>query len=368
MARILLVNLEGRIGGAERSMLLLAKHLRTEMDISVACPRTGPLQAALEAIEIDIYKLPQPPKYRYRSLLSLWYWLKTICRLIRISLKTRPDIIHANSFYAGAASVVVAVVTRKKLIVHARDMANLKFVSKFCGRFSNKIIAVSRTVKNALIENGINPDKINVIYNGIDSSSCRTIEPAYYSKLPFVFANVGQFVPWKNQITFLKAAALVSRRLPEARFMLIGDDIFERNRDYKNSLLEYVKSSPIASRIEFSGWQENMENVWPEIDCLVHTASKEPFGRVIIEAMAHKIPVIAADSGGPSEIIQNSKTGLLVKEDNIEGLSEAMLKVAADKAFAAGLASAGYDLVVSNFTAVRTASLIKQIYEQVLTT
>ena len=359
--------MESRIGGAERSMLLLIKHLHHQVDISVACPGTGPLSAELSSIQTDTYKLPQPPKHRYRSLLSLGYWLKTICRLIRISLKTRPDIIHANSFYAGIASVAAAAVTGRKLIVHARDTANLKFVSKICNCFSNKVIPVSRFVENALIENGINPDKIEVVYNGIDSSSCRTAKPDRSSKLPFVFANVGQFVPWKNQITFLQAAALVSRNMPEARFMLIGDDIFEHNRDYKNSLLEHVKNSPIASKIEFTGWQENMEEVWQEIDCLVHTASKEPFGRVIIEAMVHKIPVIATDSGGPGEIIRNGKTGILVKDGDIEGLSETMLKVAVDKELAAGLADAGYEQAVSNFTADRTASLIKQIYEQVLT-
>jgi glycosyltransferase involved in cell wall biosynthesis len=368
MARILLVNLEGRIGGAERSMLLLAKHLRTDFEICVACPGANPLSAALSAIQTDSHQLPGPPKHRYCSILSLWYWLKTICHLITITLKVRPDIIHANSFYAGVASVMVAVATRRKLIVHARDMANSKFLSKLCGRSSNKIIAVSHVVKNSLVDNGINPEKIRVVYNGIEPSSYRTTEPVPRSKFPFVFANVGQFVPWKNQINFLKAAALVSRRLPEARFMLVGDDIFEHNRNYKHSLLEYAKNSPIASKIEFVGWHDDMNELWSEIDCLVHTASREPFGRVITEAMANKIPVIATDSGGPGEIIQNDKTGILVKDGDIEGLSEAMVKIATDNDLAAGLVDAGYEQVISNFTADKTAELVKEIYEEVLTT
>jgi len=148
--------------------------------------------------------------------------------------------------------------------------------------------------------------------------------------------------------------------------MLVGDDIFGRDSNYKSSLLSYAENSTIAERVSFLGWQENMHEVWPKIDCLVHTAEREPFGRVIIEAMAHKIPVIAIGSCGPSEIIQEGKTGILVQPDDIEGLSEAMLKLAQDTQFASRLANAGYEHAISSFSADKTAALIQEIYEEVL--
>ena len=111
-----------------------------------------------------------------------------------------------------------------------------------------------------------------------------------------------------------------------------------------------------------------MNEVWSKIDCLVHTASREPFGRVIIEAMSHGVPVVAVDSCGPGEIIRNGESGLLVQAGDIEGLSEAMLKIATDNELKTKLAKAGYRDATSNFTAERTAALIKEIYDEVLST
>jgi glycosyltransferase involved in cell wall biosynthesis len=154
--------------------------------------------------------------------------------------------------------------------------------------------------------------------------------------------------------------------MTNARFLLIGDDISGRDNAYKNSVLDYVKNCPIADRIEFCGWQENMDELWCQIDCLVHTAEREPFGRVIIEAMANKIPVVAVDSCGPGEIIRNGRTGILVPADDAKALGEAMLKISSDKKFADELANAGFKCAVSEFTCEQTAGHIKDIYNEVL--
>ncbi len=351
----------------------MTKQLRNQFEINVACPNSGPLSARLSAMQIQWYKLPARPKYPYSSILSCWYWLKTTCGLIKIILKTKPEMVHANSFYAGTASVIAAVLTRKKLLIHDRDLTKFGFLAKLLAHFSKKIIAVSHSVRIALMTEGINPDKIEVIYNCVDSDMLQksnnntpAANQTNKDKLAYVFAHVGQFVPWKNHILFLKAAELVGRNMANARFFLIGDDIFGRDSKYKQSVINYAKNSPVADRIEFLGWQENMNQLWPQIDCLVHTAAKEPFGRVIIEAMASRIPVVAVDSCGPGEIIENGKTGILVPVDNVEALSEAMLKIAHDKELADRLANAGFESVVSKFNSDQTAGRIKDIYDEVL--
>ena len=156
----------------------------------------------------------------------------------------------------------------------------------------------------------------------------------------------------------------VGSHLPETRFVLIGDDIFEQNTAYRDGLIASTKTSEIAEKIDFAGWKEDMEEVWPTIDCLVHTASHEPFGRVIIEAMAHRIPVIAISGWGPSEIIQNEETGILVKDT--ESLSKAMIRVAGSPELAKRLACNGQQLVGDRFMADRTAEKIRDIYERMM--
>jgi glycosyltransferase involved in cell wall biosynthesis len=192
------------------------------------------------------------------------------------------------------------------------------------------------------------------------------LKPCHLRSGPFVFGNVGQFVPWKNQILFLKSAPHVAIRLPDVRFVLVGDDIFGRDPVYKRSVLSHVESSPIAEKIDLLGWCENMDGVWPTIDCLVHTAEGEPFGRVIIEAMANRIPVIAVRSGGPMEIIEDRTTGILVQAGDVEELTGAMLGIAQDGDFARRLADSGYDHAISNFAAERTAAQIQDVYDELL--
>ena len=147
---------------------------------------------------------------------------------------------------------------------------------------------------------------------------------------------------------------------------MVGDDVFGRDATYKAKLLNKIKASGINGKITFLGWQANVETLWSQIDCLVHTAKNEPFGRVIIEAMAHRVPVIAANSGGPAEIIQDGVTGLLVKPDNVEELTQAMQKIAADSNFARTLADAAFNHVVANFSAEKTAQCVKTVYKEVL--
>jgi glycosyltransferase involved in cell wall biosynthesis len=304
---------------------------------------------------------------------SIPYWVRTAWKIARIARNAKPEVIHANSFKAGVASLPATVMTGKKLIMHARDFCRGGFLLRLCSRHCAKIVAVSQAVKNNLIRQGAKAENIEVIYNGVDASSTAAGVSDKTSLLDrtggdnheFIFAQVGQLVPWKNHNIFLAAAARVAKTLPHARFVLVGDDIFGRDSKYKTSLLQQIKDRDIAERFNLMGWQDNMHQVWPRIGCLVHTAESEPFGRVIIEAMAHKVPVIAVSSAGPSEIIENGETGILSQAGDIDGLSEAMLRIAWDNELAKNLAQAGYQRVVADFTAARTASQMREIYKQV---
>lgn len=222
MNRILFVNIEGEIGGAETSLLLMVKYLHNRFLISVACPGESPLSRSLADVQIDSHKLPRPSQRAYLSRLPLGYWLKASYCLIRIALQTHPDVIHANSFYAAPVSILAALVTGKKLLLHARDLIGCRFFSKFCSWFCEKVIAVSHAVETALIDQGVNPDKIEVVYNGVDNvffnqsgtNGMLFGPPGHDGKNSFVFAHIAQFVPWKNHIAFLEAASRVACDYP----------------------------------------------------------------------------------------------------------------------------------------------------------
>jgi len=219
---------------------------------------------------------------------------------------------------------------------------------------------------------GVRSEKIRVIYNIIERARM-DLNPLEATKTrmasprrPFRFANVGQFVPWKRQTRFLDAASLVCRGLPECQFLLVGDDLFGRNRQYKQQLLLAARRSPAAGKIRFTGWLENMEAFWPQIDCLVHTADDEPFGRVVAEAMAHRIPVVAVRSGGPAELIEDDVTGLLVPGDDASVLASAMLRVTQERGLAQRLAAAAHDRANQMFASDSALQQLLAVYKDVL--
>jgi glycosyltransferase involved in cell wall biosynthesis len=372
MMRILFVNLHSRIAGAETSLILLAKFLRARFNLHAACPPAAPLSQLLAANGVTSHALPQPPRRSFRSPLTILYWLRTSFRVLRIVRAVRPQVIHANSFTAAAASIAAAVFTRTSLILHARDINTYGWFTRLVTRLCRTIIPVSHFVAAALLKTGVDAKKLVIIHNGVEISpqKCHTDAAGgpladWGDDTAFVFANVGQFVPWKRQDLFIEAASRAAHAVSNTRFVLVGDDVFGRDAGYAEKLRLHAARCGLGNKIRIFRWQEDMTPVWQVVDCLVHTAIAEPFGRVVIEAMAHGVTVLVTAGGGPSEIVRNGITGVVVADDgNPQTLSDAMIALACNRPLVQRLVGAAYEQVVSEFSAEKTAAAVGEIYQQ----
>ena len=367
ITRVLCVNLESSISGAEQSFLLLARLVPKSIQISAACP-IGILTDRLRSLGIKTYKISAPPRTRKFNHLFVWLFYLTLVnlQLILIAFKAKPQIIHANSTKAVLGAILPRVFAGSKLIWHARDLKCSASLAMLCGGASSKVISVSKTVKDKLIGLGVKVDLIEVVYNGIVADDIPAEAREKDQGSPITFANIGQFVPWKKQLLFIQAAERFLQDCPKAQFILIGDDIFGRDSRYKKEIINRVRKSPFVSNIKIISWQDSLASYWPKVDFLIHTADTEPFGRVIIEAMGNNIPVIAAAGGGPVEIITDKKTGLLFAPDDIEKLLWAMKTISQDRELANNLAINARQYVVSNFQARKTTERISKIYNELM--
>jgi glycosyltransferase involved in cell wall biosynthesis len=123
---------------------------------------------------------------------------------------------------------------------------------------------------------------------------------------------IGRISPWKGQHVFLRAAARVLKRFPEARFVIAGAAIFGEEA-YEKQLHRLVRELAIADQVDFLGFSTDVPSVIEGLDVVAHASTlPEPFGQVIIEAMASAKPVVATLGGGVTEIIDDNITGLLV--------------------------------------------------------
>ena len=125
-------------------------------------------------------------------------------------------------------------------------------------------------------------------------------------------ALVGRITRWKGQHIFLQAAAWVHRRFPEARFQIVGAALFDE-KAYEAEIRELAVKLGVQNYVDFLGFRSDIPQYMAGIDLLVHASiTGEPFGQVIIEAMASGKPVVATNGGGVPEIVVHGETGLLV--------------------------------------------------------
>ena len=136
----------------------------------------------------------------------------------------------------------------------------------------------------------------------------------------------------------------------------IGED------DWEVHLRQLVHELDIADRVEFRGFQEDIWAEFSLIDLAVHASTTpEPFGQVVLEAMASGVPVIASDEGGPAEVVTDGRDGLLVRPRDPRLLADALLRLAGDADLRATLVEGGRE-TARQYRPERTAEGLLAIY------
>jgi len=362
-AGVCFVCLEGQIGGAEKSLLLLGESIAERYSIIAICVAGSEIERHFEQMGIKCWAI-DGMKREIGIIGKGWCFFKTSWRIGKIIRKNRPAIIHANNLKACLMSIWGARFGEAKLVFHCRDMAGSRVAVRLGSWAADSVIAVSKAARWWLLRKGADKKKIEVIYNGVkrlkDGGGGKFINEKIY------FGNVGQFVGWKRQGLFIEAAEIVYRQRSDVRFCIVGDDVFGGEGEYKKQLMQKVRDSEVAGCLEMVGWQEEMRDVWERVDCLVHTAENEPFGRVLIEAMDNEIAVIAVDSGGCGEIVTDKVTGILVDNGDAVELAEAMMKIAGNRYLARRLGAAGRKKVCEKFLFETVGDKVMDIYERLL--
>lgn len=365
--KVLFVNLHGNMAGAEQSLYTLVKLLKGLVLTAGVCPAKSNLAKKLGSQKCITYNIKSPPRQSCRHLIWSPYFAIINFQMLLAVAKAKPDIIHANEAKAVLASILAKIIGRKKLIWHVRNYPKSALITRFCAAFCTHIIAVSKSVKNQLVDHGIKENHITVVYNDVEAG-LGLDKKTHKNNTSFRFSCIGQLVGWKNHFLFIEAAEEFCKQGQRVDFFIVGDDIFGRDEKYKKELLERIKASPISSKIHIESWKNDLNSTWPQTDCLIHTADREPFGRVLIEAMANNVAVIAADSCGPAEIIKNGFNGLLFRAGHVEQLVNKMKMIFLNEELRMELVENAKKHVESNFSAKSTAEKIFAIYKKVMAT
>ena len=351
--KILFLNHVSRLGGAEFSLLDTVRAFpRSKYLPHVCCPPNGPLVDELAKNAIDVHTV-EFIRLRRKSpascFLRLPSHLSALNKLRKVICDREIDIIHANGTNAMIYGALAGRITRRPVVWHLRDSVRLGLLGRMLLAASSRVIAPSEAVSNFVLDEKHNDGKVVIIPNGLDLDKWKpglrgkgsvahdapdhsAIRRAYgIGENEFVVAMVAQLVQWKRHMDIIDAAEIVTRARKGIRFLLVGEDTFGDNQDYVASLKERIADKNLEGIVHFAGWRNDMVRVMEETDLVVLPSLNEPFGRVVIEAMAMGKPVVATAGGGPAEIIEDGVSGILVPPKSPVEMARAVMSLVDDK-------------------------------------
>jgi glycosyltransferase involved in cell wall biosynthesis len=174
---------------------------------------------------------------------------------------------------------------------------------------------------------------------------------------------VGRLQPWKGQHQFIRALAVLRRRGHDIHGLIVGGDAYHLSPRYEPALQEMVRSLHLSDAVTFTGHVPEAGPYFQVMDIAVNASRSEPFGIVLIEAMALGVPVVAFDSAGPAEIIEPERSGLLVPGDDYNTLAGAIERLVVDSELRRGLAEQGRQRFLSCFTSQRMVDTLERRME-----
>ena len=392
MPRALVLCEFATLNGGERSLLAVLPHLQQAgWKFDFLAPPDGPLAVALRERCVEIIG-------RHDNVADF--------------LSRRPyDLVHANSLamslYLGAHAEELQVPT----IGHLRDIVRLSANKIAQLNRNTRLLAVSEAARTHHIAQGLDAARTHVLHNGIDTNiflpSPLAGEAVAFlpsplageavSNLPSPLAGegpgvrgnpttnlrtelklspdakliglIGQIILRKGQDTALAAVSPLLQSDPSLHVAILGERHSTKPEtvNYERKLHAVAAEAGVADRVHYLGTRDDVAQILPQFTLLLHMARQEPLGRVLLEAAACGVPVVATDVGGTREIFPRAEAdgALLVPVDDAAAARAAVQTILADDALARRMGSAGPTRVVSAFSVEQAAAGLLRHYEEV---
>lgn len=357
--KILQILPELHVGGVETGTRDLCKYLIAHGHQAVVVSGGGELIRELENIGVKHYTLPVNEK-------SLFTILKMIGRLADIIKKEEIEIVHARSRVPAWIAFFACKKTRTAFITTCHGHYSKHFLSRVMA-WPKLVICPSNVIGRHMIENfGLPYERVRLIPRSVDLERFTYLSPGERNRQEFIVGIIGRITPLKGHAYFLRAMAKVVRQIPFTKIWIIGDAPVDK-QSYRDELLTLARRLGLSSYVEFLGNRKDIPELLLRMNCLVlSTITDEAFGRVILEAQAAGVPVVATRVGGVVDIINDNESGLLVTPKEPEEIANAVIKILKDLNLAQKLAQNGRQKVEQQFTLKQMAERTLRVYEELL--
>lgn len=284
------------------------------------------------------------------------------------------DLVHTNVRVGhDREGILAARLAGIPCVCHIRDFEELNRFDRWLAKGVDAFIYISKAIQSCHLQAGVSRIKGHVVYNAVDNAafSCPADAVGTRSRLGLQAGDlavgiVARLERWKGHEVFLRAMALVKDTVPRAKGVVVGDAV-PYDLDYGRSLIALCDELGLSGQVIFSPFQQDMPSTMAALDLLVlASTSPEPFGRVLIEAMAAGKPVIATDAGAASEIIAHNVHGLLVPLGDAQALANAVVQILVQPTVAREMGQRGQARARQEFDVRQYVESVQSVYCQLL--
>ena len=284
-------------------------------------------------------------------------------------------LVHQNNSVKGHRDwMLAALLAGVPCIAHERGInEHFSWADRVIARRMAMIIPMSRSIMDYMIKGGVAPDNIRVLYDGLDparvkparSPEALRAEYGVRSDQP-VIGIVGNVRAWKGQETVVRAVIDVVKARPDVVCFFVGA-VTPDDKPYETKLNALIAEAGIGANVRFTGYQADPASFVNMMSVVMHASIRpEPFGMVVLEAMAQRKPIVGSRAGGVVEMVLEGETGYTFPPGDHAELARRLIELLNDPARAAAMGEAGYRRLLESFTMQQYMDGIHKVYGAVL--
>lgn len=385
MTTILFLHTTSEIGGSDVSLVRLVEGLdRAAYAVIVALPSDGPLVPRLRAAGARVEIMPVLMKLTSRrgagflAQFGLNY-PRAVAALVRLIRREHVSLVHTNTIH-NLYGVTAARLAGVPHVWHFREIVwqsgLLRRLELTMARWwSTRIIVTSNAIAEMYGPPRRWPVQLVRVPNGVETErfmpgdGARVRAELNVAPGQPLVGIVCRLDAWKGVDDFLEAAAKVAVADHEAAFAVIGGPIIGQE-SYEDTLKTRAAELGLGGRVRFSGWRygpAEMPDVHRALDILVLASREpEPFGLVLLEAMATGKPVVATAHGGPLDIVEDGRTGDLVPPRDPATMARAIIDLLRDPARCTRMGAHARERVLKLYTAEQYVAGVEAVYRELV--
>jgi len=376
----------GVLGGSLTGILHLIERLnRRRFAPAVALYESKDVIKTLEADGVPVHVLPRLPEptpdgtrgrlaralIRGRDLVGVI--APRTRALVKLLRREQPDLVYlANGVTTNLDGVIAAAICGLPIIVHEKGLRRVGPIERIMSRWVDTCIGMTDNVTAHVRERHVRARRFLTIYDGIN---CEAFSPGGGDAVRREFGIpadaplvgiVGHIQGWKGQLLVVEAVAKARARHPELRCLVVGG-VHRMGADYGAQIREFIAAQGLERHVILTGARRDVPACMDAMDVVIHSSTRpEPFGRVLIEAMALGKPLIAPNEGGPREIVVDGETGIRVTPRDAESLASAIIRLVDNPEERTAMGRAGRARVEAVFDIRHHVRAIESVFDDIL--